>query len=127
MLLPSFLVVCPPEGVGGLISSSKCPSKLAGLTFHMDVATVRLTLDAWPLVVVAILTRPTLGAPKTRPFPGGDGETQWSQVRSTQSMTDQVCGANQRQEPCGLSNAGAGDDHPQPVTIPVCALREPKD
>jgi hypothetical protein len=33
-------------------------------------------------VVVAILTRPTLGAPRRALFPGVDGETQCVKVRS---------------------------------------------
>ena len=58
---------------------------------------LRFAVDAEPVVMVAILTRPTLGAPRRALFPGGDGETQCLKIHSGEAADGSSCGAKKRQ------------------------------
>ena len=80
---PGSVQMCAREGAPPIYLING-PSKLASYSCPLRMwmsAALRLAMDAWPVVVFAVLAA-LPGHPDIRPFTGGDGETQCSKVRS---------------------------------------------
>jgi|GEM_PF-1102023 len=87
----------------------------------------RLAVDAGPVVVVAILTRPTMGAPTRALFLGRWRDAMFEGPFGRSPGTDQVCGAKQRQGRAVYPAPEQQGGHPLSVPLSGVRVRRAKE